>query len=537
MAPESTNNTTETETTRQILAVPAPEAGEAVAVRSAAGSELDFAFNPSEAIVSRDGNSLVFELDNGGTVTLVNFFAVGDQPLPDFRLPDGVVVGSLDFFAGSDIDVSTAAPGGTAPGSGLGAYDGDPGAFTDGIDRLSDQGSFYWGREVEAGREDQGYGLVGGTFGMDAITFGQVLAYEDARPFQHLDNPPQGQADFSPARLTFLPQPLPGNSVNEVRLSGLPEGAKIYTLDPQTGEYVLIAQPADGVYRFQESDFMDPAGVYIAPPADSDDEFTLNVSVDFNYNGLITTVGGNVTVFVDAVADRPEDVATGGIYDPADQAYESGTPGRINVQAEFGDYNDNSETHYLVIHKGDVIDNVDPASLPGGMSLLTPAEAAQFGSDTGVSGDYWVIEVSNEYLQDHNGAVDLDLGVSVKDYATDQTGLVINTEAVAVEYQGYNTVTSPGEAYADNNVSRVEGQAEVSVSVISSEIEVGVSKPAYEDNMAEAHVGDSTPDAGARIDISGLATGDNESVTKIVLTIDCQYDEGAQQYVGGSFVY
>ncbi|MDR1124494.1 MAG: hypothetical protein LBM64_00305, partial [Deltaproteobacteria bacterium] len=149
MASETTENTSET--TRQIVAVPAPIAGEAVAVRSASGAELDFGFNPSAAVVSRDGNSLVFELDNGGTVTLVGFFAVGDQPLPDFRTPDGVLVASLDFFAGSDIDVRTAAPGGTAPGSGgISSYDDNAGAMLGGVDRLGTSSNrWQWSSDQE----------------------------------------------------------------------------------------------------------------------------------------------------------------------------------------------------------------------------------------------------------------------------------------------------------------------------------------------------------------------------------------------------
>ena len=76
----------------QTVSVPMPDSGAQAAVASSAGGMLDLGFDPGTATTSRVDNSLVFEVDGGGTVTLTDFFAVGDQTLPTLRLPDGTLV-------------------------------------------------------------------------------------------------------------------------------------------------------------------------------------------------------------------------------------------------------------------------------------------------------------------------------------------------------------------------------------------------------------------------------------------------------------
>ena len=69
--------TTSTTTAAQrgaVLAVPAPAANETLRVDMVPGSEVQLPFEPGQTTVSRSENSLVFELDNGGTVTINNFF-------------------------------------------------------------------------------------------------------------------------------------------------------------------------------------------------------------------------------------------------------------------------------------------------------------------------------------------------------------------------------------------------------------------------------------------------------------------------------
>ena len=108
MAPESTIPTT-TEAPHRILQAPKPQAGQAVTVHSTAGAEITLGFEPGEATMSREGENLSFRFNDGGSVVLTNFFAVGSQPLPNFKLPDGAEVSSRDFFATLDVGFSTAA--------------------------------------------------------------------------------------------------------------------------------------------------------------------------------------------------------------------------------------------------------------------------------------------------------------------------------------------------------------------------------------------------------------------------------------------
>lgn len=113
-----------------------PENGAAITVQSIPGAQVDLEFDPAFATASRDGNSLVFDIDGSGKLVLEDFFAVGDESLPSLRLPDGTVVASEDFFAGSDLDLSTAAgPGNSSASSGGGDYADDAGALAGGVDK------------------------------------------------------------------------------------------------------------------------------------------------------------------------------------------------------------------------------------------------------------------------------------------------------------------------------------------------------------------------------------------------------------------
>jgi len=134
----------------QTVSVPRPENGANVTAVSSPGGFLELGFDPSIATASRVDNSLVFEVD-GGTVTLTDFFAVGDQGLPSLCLPDGTEVASADFFANSDLDISTA-EGATAPGttpSGGASYADDSGDLLGGVDRLGSLGTDFWTRSTE----------------------------------------------------------------------------------------------------------------------------------------------------------------------------------------------------------------------------------------------------------------------------------------------------------------------------------------------------------------------------------------------------
>ena len=144
------------------ITVSRPESGASTAVASSAGGVLNLGFDPGTATASRIDNNLVFEVDGGGTVTLTDFFAVGDQTLPTLRLPDGTLVASADFFAGSDLDISTAAgPGAAGPPPGSGTnYADDTGSLMGGVDKLGQLGTDYWSSATEPGLIAEGPGAT-----------------------------------------------------------------------------------------------------------------------------------------------------------------------------------------------------------------------------------------------------------------------------------------------------------------------------------------------------------------------------------------
>ncbi|MDR1685436.1 MAG: hypothetical protein LBR82_03170, partial [Desulfovibrio sp.] len=146
----SSGNLTSSRPGGQAVAVPRPGQGAEVVVQSSPGGRLDFGFDPGQASFSRPENSndLVFEFEGGGKVTISGFFEVGDESLPALSLPDGLEVAAVDFFAGSDIDMTTAA-GPRSSGGGT-SYADNAGDLIDGLDRLGSLGTEQWDTSVDS---------------------------------------------------------------------------------------------------------------------------------------------------------------------------------------------------------------------------------------------------------------------------------------------------------------------------------------------------------------------------------------------------
>ena len=87
---------TSNSTSGSIIQVAKPQAGAEVSIASEAGAKLALGFDPASATVSRSGNDLVFDLDDGSKVTLSDFFVVGDQALPSLVFPSGDEVAATD---------------------------------------------------------------------------------------------------------------------------------------------------------------------------------------------------------------------------------------------------------------------------------------------------------------------------------------------------------------------------------------------------------------------------------------------------------
>lgn len=110
-----------------------PSSGETLRFASTPGGVIGFGFDPATASILRSANDLVLEVDDGGTVRLTNFFAVGEQPLPHLALPGGNSVAAADYLAKFGIDLNPAAE---TKSSGVGEYIDDAGTLVDGVAHL-----------------------------------------------------------------------------------------------------------------------------------------------------------------------------------------------------------------------------------------------------------------------------------------------------------------------------------------------------------------------------------------------------------------
>ena len=80
----------------QSIDVPVPAPGSRTAIPVTAGKTLALGFDPSSADASRVRDDLVFEI-SGGIVVITGFFSAPDSAMPDFLLPGGEVVATVDL--------------------------------------------------------------------------------------------------------------------------------------------------------------------------------------------------------------------------------------------------------------------------------------------------------------------------------------------------------------------------------------------------------------------------------------------------------
>lgn len=561
-------NNTDNQNIANVLSVPGPLAGQNLNVDMVPGSAVQLPFEPGEASVSRSGNDLTFELDDGGSVTISDFFVSADGELPLLILPGGEQVPAALAFADSDMDISTAAGPGNPPGSGAGDYSDDPGSLLGGVDRLGMTDPFFWGRGSELDREDQGLEQPGGNFNLDDESdLGGLVgivggAFEDGLPFQYLGD----YNTFVPCQLVFTFEPTGTTVVDAIRLSGFPAGTVIYLGDPNDPdtETITITGP-DQVLNFSEQDFTD--GVYFVPPKNSDKDFDLSVEVDIRAesSGLTGTITGSGRVTVDAVADMPELEGYGATSDSSshqvtheadkyeydqgtnkveNSAQEGKTSGgatvSVTVKATFDDYEDGSESHFMLVesHPGLAL---DPSSVPPGFTYLGTVEI------DGVT--YHRFEVSNEYIADHGGTVELPITFKTTDKAGEKNG---QDEKYDLKVGAYaEEEASDREIDLSNNRAEIiteDGKGvSASVDVVNRGLSVEVGwasegndnskhkhgsyNPTDEDfeNMDDgAGVSrDSTGKDGApiRIGLSGDHDGSQEYITEVEL----KFDEGRGQ--------
>lgn len=510
--------TTLSERPAPVVRVPAPAAGESLAVDMVQDSNVQLPFNLEDANVARSGNSLVFSLDNGGTVTVNDFFVTGGGELPSLILPEGDEIPAALAFADSGLDLVTAAGPSSRPLSGGTNYSDDPGALLAGLDKYSMLGTDYWGRSTENGEEYRSLEMPGGDWESGAITnlggiFGIVgAAFEDGYPYQHTGD----YTTYTPAQLTFTFTPTGTTVVDDIRISGFPAGTTLYFGDPSDPgvSSVLVTSP-NQVFSFTEADFV--SGVFFVPPQDSDDDFPLNVEIDIHAtsSGLSNTITGSVTVIVDAVADYTQ-VTNGGLvtdesvhvlgsetqthrHEDVDGVFISEFETRlepnsgqgtaivtVTLEGTFGDYADGSEAHYFLVATSVVTGSgntlgtaILESSLPTGYTYL--------GTDIVNGVEYYRIGVDNSLIAAGNGTIGVDVDFEVSNVAEDEhITWTIGTEAREENLNG-------GELLYDNNTSTfsTDSYTSTDIDVVNSQVTVTVGW-ASEGNNDAKHLGKSS---------------------------------------------
>ena len=549
--------------------VPMPADGQTLSIPSAPGSIFALSFDPAQALFSREGDSAVFEI-NGGRVILNDFFAVGENTLPFFKLPDGSIVASADIFTDMDLTTAAGPAASSATGSGLSSYADDPGSLIGGIDRLGSLGTFYWDRSTEVPEDYIGATeLPGGTFLFDITSDvgGAFFAglYEDGQPDKHL-----GINTVVYGQLSFTPQLSGSTVIDAIRLSGFDKGTVIYFGDPSQDGQVrgITITDSSQVIDFTMADFS--KGVYLMPPPHSDHDMPIAVVINMHAasSGARGSVAGGFVIIVDAVADKPalgiagfdgdnldgcifvgghenlgfnkgwhtvEDKYTG------DESVTLSIP--FSVTIRFEDYELGHERHYALIE----IPTSDAAVLYGTWTCeyngVTYGYTA--GPDGSISGDvvvhdghlYFKIPVDNADIAAAGGTIAIDAVLSVSGTAgsigVDGRDAVIglNVGAMAQEHP------TDKELRLDNNVAFdiSDNAVPLSLDVVNSGLTVKGGW-ASEGNRPDKHLDGgvydqsglpefgATSGAGAPIQIAldnpggSNGTGNSEYITQITLS-------------------
>ena len=90
--------------------IPRPQPGGEVIFTSSPSGDLLLDFDPGGTAATREGNSLIFTMNDGGKITIEDFFAVGNSLLPTFILPDGTRADGADYLRAQypTLDLTTA---------------------------------------------------------------------------------------------------------------------------------------------------------------------------------------------------------------------------------------------------------------------------------------------------------------------------------------------------------------------------------------------------------------------------------------------
>ncbi len=353
-----------------VIEAPLPQPGETVVLTIAPGHTvaLQFAYDAAEGQMV-DGD-LVLAI-NGGEVVLQGFAeAAAAQPPVELTNADGVVIELADFLVALDVspeDLAVPAAGGdtlagslpeaVTPNQGAGFAQGegprilaslsargpvDPTAL--GYDAPERQFTLFDLEEEIDGADgtlgatvettvDGGEGGSGYDFGgPDQVTGSFAGGFEDWQPNQHL-----GIGAEAPMQLIVSLAPSDNEEILSITIENIPLGVTIFA----PGQ-VVIGDGTNSVTIFAA----DLGGIFVRPPAETDGDISLSLSAEIvdPDSGVSSVLQGSVTAIVDAAADRPEDVQA----DAPDQVG-IGADVTFDVQAQFGDWADGSEAHFLLV--------------------------------------------------------------------------------------------------------------------------------------------------------------------------------------------
>ncbi len=135
-----------------------------------------------------------------------------------------------------------------------------------------------------------------------------------------------------------------GEALTALTITGIPTGAMATISGAAIANGVALT-PA------QLADWIGGAAIVVTPPANRDNDFSLSFSgqTTDTSSGVLSAIGGNVTVRVDAAADDPTNVTIDALSSSGDEQFLSGETGTVKVTASFGDIADGTETHSLTI--------------------------------------------------------------------------------------------------------------------------------------------------------------------------------------------
>lgn len=185
-------------------------------------------------------------------------------------------------------------------------------------------------------------------------------------------------------------------------------------------------------------------------------------------SGALAAVQGSVTVVVDAVADLPVNTQGDGfVTDTATGNHVAAQPGdtfTLTLNANFSDYEDGSEAHYILIAKEHLLDLggfsedvalvTDAAELTDLFKALAQTGGTGIHAGSGAASKYYVLRVDPGHLSP-DGRLDLNLTTT----AGDKGSYAIEAKAVSVEHDGYQTKVDGIGGGADRDVAAANNVA------------------------------------------------------------------------------